>query len=56
MWDFIKEMFSNDGNNSRIFSMFEQLIANKQSEKSLLEFLLPIEELSMNFVNCSPSL
>ncbi|KAJ9695340.1 hypothetical protein PVL29_010697 [Vitis rotundifolia] len=38
MWDGIKEMFSNDGNNSRIFSLFQQLVDNKEGERSLLEF------------------
>ncbi|RVX11967.1 hypothetical protein CK203_009347 [Vitis vinifera] len=38
MWDDIKEMFSNDGNNSRIFSLFQQLVDNKEGERSLPEF------------------
>ncbi|KAJ9680325.1 hypothetical protein PVL29_019594 [Vitis rotundifolia] len=37
MWVAIKEMFYNDGNNSRIFSLFQQLVNNKQGERSLLE-------------------
>ena len=37
MWDDIKEMFSNDGNNSRSFSLF-QLVDNKQGERSLPKF------------------
>ncbi|RVW94174.1 putative ribonuclease H protein [Vitis vinifera] len=35
MWDAIKEMFSNDGNNSRSFSLF-QLVDHKQGERSQL--------------------
>ena len=38
MWDAIKEMFSNDGNNSHTFSLFQQLVDNKQGERSLPEF------------------
>ncbi|RVW60554.1 hypothetical protein CK203_061461 [Vitis vinifera] len=38
MWDAIKEMFSNDGNNSHIFSLFQQFVDNKQGERSLPEF------------------
>ena len=38
MWDDIKEMFSNDGNNSRISSLFQQLVDNKEGERSLPEF------------------
>lgn len=40
MWDSIKEMFSNDGNNSPIFSLFQQLFDNKQGKKTLLEFFI----------------
>ncbi|KAJ9697140.1 hypothetical protein PVL29_009071 [Vitis rotundifolia] len=36
MWYAIKEMFSNDGNNSRIFSLFQ--LDNKQGERSLPKF------------------
>ena len=38
MWDAIKEMFSNDGNNSHIFSLFQQFVDNKQGERSLPKF------------------
>ncbi|KAK8990287.1 hypothetical protein V6N11_008993 [Hibiscus sabdariffa] len=46
MWDSIEEMFPNDGNNSRIFSLFQQLVDNKQGEKSLPEFFTPYPFLS----------
>ena len=53
MWDAIKEMFSNDGNNSRSFSLF-QLVDHKQGERSLPEFFAAYRGLINEFHELLP--
>ncbi|MBA0840654.1 hypothetical protein Goarm_003223 [Gossypium armourianum] len=56
MWDSIKEMFSMMVI-ILVFSLcFNNLLMINKVKNPLLNFLLLIEELSMNFVNCSLSL
>ncbi|KAJ9691483.1 hypothetical protein PVL29_013610 [Vitis rotundifolia] len=54
MWDAIKEMFSNDGNNSHTFSLFQQLVDNKQGERSLPEFFAPYSGIINEFRELLP--
>ena len=54
MWDDIKEMFSKDGNNSRISSLFQQLVDNKEGERSLPEFFAAYRGIINEFCELLP--
>ena len=54
MWDSIKEMFSNDGNNSHIFYMFQQLVDHKQGERTLPEFFASYKGIINEFRQLQP--
>ncbi|MBA0828232.1 hypothetical protein Goarm_012937 [Gossypium armourianum] len=54
MWESIKEMFSNDGNNSRIFSLFQLLVDNRQGEKSLSNFFATYRGIINEFCELQP--